>query len=250
MVDEMDDKQMVERMRLQKYLSRCGIASRRHAEEMIREGRIRVNGQTVTEMGITVSAHDLVECDGKPVVPEENPVYIMLNKPEGYVTTVSDPQGRKTVMDLVEGIPERVYPVGRLDYDTTGLLILTNDGDFTYKSTHPGHQVKKTYIAEVEGEPSGDALQRLRKGVLLDGRPTSPAMVDLLEQKKRYAVLRITIHEGRNRQVRRMCEAIGHPVRFLKRIAIGSLTLGDLKPGQWRYLSGSEIRKIKGERHE
>jgi len=238
---------MIEKMRLQKYLAKCGIASRRHAEQMIREGRVRVNGKTVTEMGVTVSAHDLVEFDGKPVIPEEKPVYIMLNKPRGYVTTVSDPQGRKTVMDLIEGVPERVYPVGRLDYDTTGLLILTNDGDFTYQSTHPGHEVEKTYIAEVEGIPSEDALKELREGILLDGRTTSPAKVELVERKKRSAVLRITIHEGRNRQVKRMCEAVGHPVKKLKRIAIGNLTLGDLKPGQWRYLSASDIKKVKGE---
>lgn len=240
---------MNEKMRLQKYLARCGIASRRHAEQMIREGRVRVNGKIVTEMGATVSAGDRVECDGKPAIPEEKPVYIMLHKPRGYVTTVSDPQGRKTVMDLINGIPERVYPVGRLDYDTTGLLILTNDGDFAYESTHPGHEVDKTYLAEVEGIPSEDALQKLRRGVMLDSRPTSPAKVELLERKRHSAVLRITIHEGRNRQVRRMCEAVGYPVRRLERIAIGGLTLGGLKPGQWRYLSASDIRKIKGERN-
>ncbi|SHJ60748.1 ribosomal large subunit pseudouridine synthase B [Thermoclostridium caenicola] len=249
MFSGMDDEQMSEKMRLQKYLAKCGIASRRHAEQMIRDGRVRVNGHTVTEMGVTVSEHDLVEFDGKPVVPEEKPVYIMLNKPRGYVTTVSDPQGRKTVMDLVDDVPERVYPVGRLDYDTTGLLILTNDGDFAYHSTHPGHEVNKTYLAEVEGIPSENALKKLREGILLDGRPTSPAKVELVEQKKHSAVLRITIHEGRNRQVKRMCEAVGHPVKKLKRIAIGNLTLGDLKPGQWRYLSASDIRKIKGDKN-
>jgi len=236
-----------EKMRLQKYLSRCGIASRRHAEEMIRAGRVRVNGVTVTEMGVTVSPGDLVECDGKPVMPVENPVYIMLNKPAGYVTTVSDPQGRKTVMDLVAGAGERVYPVGRLDYDTEGLLILTNDGDSAYRSTHPRHRVSKTYIAEVEGEPSREALQKLRDGVMLDGRLTMPAKVELLRQKKRRAVLRITIHEGRNRQIRRMCEAVGHPVRSLKRVAIGGLRLGSLKPGEWRYLSARELERIEVE---
>lgn len=234
---------MSEKIRLQKYLARCGIASRRHAEELIRQGRVKVNGVTVTEMGVTVSPGDLVEFDGKPVVPEEKPVYILLNKPAGYVTTVSDPQGRKTVMDLLKGVKERVYPVGRLDYDTEGLLILTNDGDFAYKSTHPRHQVNKTYIAEVEGIPSNEALRKLRDGVMLDGRLTSPADVKILKQKKRSAVLKITIHEGRNRQVRRMCEAVGHPVLFLKRISIGGLRLGNLKPGEWRYLTASELKK-------
>jgi len=238
---------MSEKIRLQKYLARCGIASRRHAEELIRQGRVKVNGVTVTEMGVTVSPGDLVEFDGKPVVPEEKPVYILLNKPAGYVTTVSDPQGRKTVMDLLKGVKERVYPVGRLDYDTEGLLILTNDGDFAYKSTHPRHQVNKTYIAEVEGIPSNEALRKLRDGVMLDGRLTSPADVKILKQKKRSAVLKITIHEGRNRQVRRMCEAVGHPVLFLKRISIGGLRLGNLKPGEWRYLTASELKKIEVE---
>ncbi|HOQ76007.1 MAG TPA: pseudouridine synthase [Thermoclostridium sp.] len=245
----MSGKFMFEKMRLQKYLSRCGIASRRHAEDMIREGRIKVNGVTVTEMGTTVSPGDLVECDGEPVAPGEKPVYIMLNKPAGYVTTVSDPEGRKTVMDLTDGVNERVYPVGRLDYDTEGLLILTNDGDFAYRNTHPKHQVSKTYIAEVEGEPSRETLQKLRDGVMLDGRPTSPAKVELIRQKKRCAVLRITIHEGRNRQVRRMCEAVGHPVRSLKRVAIGGLRLGSLKPGEWRYLSAKELKKIEVDRN-
>lgn len=238
---------MSEKIRLQKYLARCGIASRRHAEELIRQGRVKVNGVTVTEMGVTVSPGDLVEFDGKPVVPEEKPVYILLNKPAGYVTTVSDPQGRKTVMDLLKGVKERVYPVGRLDYGTEGLLILTNDGDFAYKSTHPRHQVNKTYIAEVEGIPSNEALRKLRDGVMLDGRLTSPADVKILKQKKRSAVLKITIHEGRNRQVRRMCEAVGHPVLFLKRISIGGLRLGNLKPGEWRYLTASELKKIEVE---
>lgn len=241
---------MFESMRLQKYLARCGVASRRHAEELIRQGRVKVNGVTVTEMGTIISPGDLVELDGKPVVPEEKPVYIMLNKPAGYVTTVSDPQGRRTVMDLVRGVKERVYPVGRLDYDTEGLLILTNDGDFAYRSTHPSHQVNKTYIAEVEGTPSHEAIKKLRNGVMLDGRLTAPAKVEVLKQNKRSAVLRITIHEGRNRQVRRMCEAVGHPVRSLRRIAIGGLKLGNLAPGQWRYLTASDLKKIEVESDE
>lgn len=241
---------MGEKMRLQKFISLSGAASRRHAEEMIRAGRVRVNGVTVTEMGITVSAEDRVECDGKPISPVDRKVYIMLNKPSGYVTTVSDPEGRKTVMDLVSGVGCRIYPVGRLDYDTTGLLILTNDGDFAFSSTHPGQLTDKTYLARVSGIPSEESLERLRKGIMLDGRPTSEAGVELVKADGMTAVLRITIHEGRNRQVRRMCEAVGHPVISLERVAIGGLSLGNLKPGKWRYLTESEIRSVKGEKHE
>ena len=236
---------MEEKMRLQKYIAQCGIASRRHAEEMIKAGRVRVNGVKVTEMGTLVSGRDKVEVDGKPIKKEKRLVYIMLNKPAGYVTTVSDPQGRKTVLDLVQGVEERVYPVGRLDYDTTGLLILTNDGDFAYKSTHPGHETKKTYIAEVSGLPSNETLRTLREGVVLDGIPTSPAEVEVIEIRDKSSVLKIIIHEGRNRQVKRMCEAVGHPVLKLKRTAIGKLTLGNLKPGEWRYLSGHEIKLVR-----
>lgn len=237
---------MEEKIRLQKYIAMCGAASRRHAEEMIKAGRVRVNGEVITEMGTIVSNGDRVEVDGKPIRKEKKLVYIMLNKPAGYVSTVSDPQGRKTVLDLVKGVEERIYPVGRLDYDTTGLLILTNDGSFTYNSTHPGHEIRKTYIAEVKGHPSNIALRKLRKGVVLDGRPTYPAEVELIEVKDRTSVLKITIHEGRKRQVRRMCEAVGHPVLELKRVAIGKLSLGDLQQGEWRYLTQQEVELVRG----
>lgn len=236
-------------MRLQKFIATCGIASRRHAEELISEGRVQVNGVIVTKMGVTVSPDDRVECDGKPVKLKDDFVYIMLNKPAGYVTTVADPEGRKTVMDLLTGIKERVYPVGRLDYDTTGLLIMTNDGDFTFLSTHPGHEINKTYLAVVPGIPSEDELNKMRNGIMLDGRPTSRAKVELVEAKRSNAVLRITIHEGRNRQVKRMCEAIGRPVLDLMRISFGGLALGDLEPGEWRYLSADEIKRAKGDKN-
>lgn len=229
-------------------MAQCGVASRRHSEELIRSGRVRVNGKSVTEMGILVSEKDRVEVDGKRVGKEQKLVYIMLNKPAGYVSTVYDPQGRRTVLDLVQGVEERIFPVGRLDYDTTGLLLLTNDGDFAYRNTHPGQETTKTYIAEILGNPSKRVLDTLRNGVILDGKPTSPADVEVVEEGTKTAVLKIIIHEGRNRQVKRMCEAVGHNVLRLRRIAVGKLTLGDLKPGQWRTLTNRELRLVRGEK--
>lgn len=240
---------MEEKIRLQKYMAQCGIASRRHAEEIIKSGRVKVNGERITEMGTLVSDKDKVEVDGKLIKKEKKLIYIMLNKPSGYVSTVSDPEGRRTVLDLIEGVEERVYPVGRLDYDTTGLLILTNDGDFTFSNTHPGQETKKTYLAEVIGMPSNDTLRSLRKGVLLDDKATSPAEVEVVEIKDKSTVLKIIIHEGRNRQVKRMCEAVGHPVLRLKRTAVGKLTLGNLQPGEWKYLSTQEIILVRGNKN-
>ena len=204
----MKDK-ITEKIRLQKYMAQCGVASRRHAEELIRSGNVRMNGQVVTEMGVLVSEEDRIEVNGKAIKREQNLIYIMLNKPSGYVTTVSDPEGRKTVLDLIEGVQERIYPVGRLDYDTTGLLILTNDGEFAYQSTHPGQETTKTYLAEVAGSPSEKTQLALRRGVMLDKRRTSPAKVEIVEMKEKSTVLKIVIHEGRNRQVKRMFEAVG-----------------------------------------
>ncbi|NLE25442.1 MAG: rRNA pseudouridine synthase [Clostridiaceae bacterium] len=240
---------MDEKIRLQKYMAQCGVASRRHAEEMIQAGRVKVNGDIVTEMGIRVSDQDKVEVDGKPIKKEKELIYIMLNKPSGYVSTVSDPEGRKTVLDLIDGVNERVYPVGRLDYDTTGLLILTNDGDFAFQNTHPGQETRKTYLAEVLGMPSNKALQALRDGIMLDGKRTAPAQVEVVDIKPKSTVLKIIIHEGRNRQVKRMCEAIDHPVLRLKRTAVGRLSLGDLKPGEWRHLSTKEAKQIRGKKN-
>ena len=244
----MKDK-ITEKIRLQKYMAQCGVASRRHAEELIRSGNVRMNGQVVTEMGVLVSEEDRIEVNGKAIKREQNLIYIMLNKPSGYVTTVSDPEGRKTVLDLIEGVQERIYPVGRLDYDTTGLLILTNDGEFAYQSTHPGQETTKTYLAEVAGSPSEKTQLALRRGVMLDKRRTSPAKVEIVEMKEKSTVLKIVIHEGRNRQVKRMFEAVGHNVLRLKRTAVGKLTLGDLKPGQWRFLAPREVKLVRGERN-
>lgn len=231
--------------RLQKILSQAGIASRRAAEKLIAEGRVTVNGTTVREMGTKADLDtDDVRVDGRRVKAAQRPRYILLNKPAGYVTTRSDPQRRKTVLDLLRGVRDYVYPVGRLDYDTEGLLLLTNDGDLAAKLTHPRHGIERTYEARVAGMPSEDALERLRKGIPLDGKRTLPAQVALLA-RGRNGVLLITLREGRNRQVRRMCEAVGHPVDKLKRTRIGPLSDRLLKPGQWRELGEREITTLK-----
>jgi len=241
---------MAEIFRLQKYLAHCGISSRRKAEEYIRDGKVRVNGRIVTEMGITVTSGDRVEVDGKPVRLEKKKVYILLHKPKGYVTTVNDPQGRNTVMDLISGVKERVYPVGRLDYDSSGLLLLTNDGELAHRLMHPSHEIIKVYVATVEGRPSDEALRKLESGVRIDGHTTAPAIVKVLKNYGDKTKLEITIHEGRNRQVRKMCESIGHPVIRLKRIAYGNLELGELKPGEWRYLTELERRQLIGSHND
>ncbi len=235
-----------EKMRLQKYMAHCGVASRRHSEELIRSGKVKVNGKVITEMGFLVSDKDKIEVNGIPIKKEDNKIYIMLNKPTSYVTTVMDPEGRRTVLDLIEGVKERIYPVGRLDYDTSGLLILTNDGEFAYKSTHPGQEIKKTYLAEVNGRPAEDNLNLIRAGVEIDGKFTSPAQVEIIKEKENSTILQVIIHEGRNRQVKRMFEAIGHEVLKLKRTAVGNLSLGNLRIGHWRYLTPAEVNLALG----
>lgn len=216
--------------RLQKFLAEAGIASRRKAEELIAAGRVQVNGRIVTELGTKIDPErDEVVYAGKKVDRKrEALVYIMLHKPEGYVTTAKEQFGRPAVLDLVKGVKERIFPVGRLDYETSGLLLLTNDGDLTYKLTHPKHDVEKTYIARVYGTPDEGDLQKFRRGVLIDGRVTRPARMRVLEKGDRIATVEIIIHEGRNRQVRKMCEAIKHPVAQLKRVATGELRLGEI----------------------
>ncbi|SEF76129.1 ribosomal large subunit pseudouridine synthase B [Caloramator fervidus] len=230
--------------RIQKYIARCGVTSRRKAEELVKQGRVRVNGNIIKEIVMVDPQKDIVEVDGKIIKPEENKVYIMLNKPVGYVTTVKDDRGRKTVLDLVN-VKERIYPVGRLDYDTSGLLLLTNDGDFAYKLMHPSKEVDKVYIAEIEGIPTQDELEKFRKGLRIEDYITSPAKIDILKIKGKNSIVKIVIHEGKNRQVRKMCEKIGHKVVRLKRIQIGNIKLGDLKLGQWRYLTKEEIDWVK-----
>ena len=233
-------------IRLQKILAQAGVASRRAAEKLIAEGRVTVNGETVREMGTKADpASDDIRVDGRRVKPAERLRYILLNKPAGFITTRSDPQRRRTVLDLLAGVREYVYPVGRLDYDTEGLLLLTNDGDLAAALTHPRHGVERTYEARVAGMPDHEALERLRKGIPLDGKRTLPADVVLLNKSGREGVLLITIREGRNRQVRRMCEAVGHPVDKLKRVKIGPLSDRMLRRGAWRDLTAEEIKKLK-----
>lgn len=235
-------------IRLQKILSQAGVASRRAAEKLMAEGRVSVNGKTIFELGTKADpAKDDVRVDGRRIKSAERPRYILLNKPRGYVTTRSDEKRRKTVLDLLDGVREYVYPVGRLDYDTEGLLILTNDGELAAQLTHPKHGVERTYEARVAGMPDERAIEKLRTGVPLDGRRTRPADVILLNSGRRDAdgVVLMTIREGRNRQVRRMLEAVGHPVDRLKRTKIGPIGDRKLPVGAWRELSAEEIRKLK-----
>lgn len=235
----------MDEIRLQKYLAEAGVASRRKAEALIQEGRVFVNGVVVTEMGIKVSQEDIIEVDGKKVKKEDRRIYIMLNKPVGYVSTAKDQFSRPTVIDIIQGVEERIYPVGRLDYDTSGLLILTNDGALTHKLTHPSHELKKIYMAEIQGIPDKDKLDNFRKGLKIEDYITAPADISIIKKKQDTSIVEISIHEGRNRQVRKMCEAIGHPVKKLKRIAIGRISLGDLEEGKWRNLTPDEVKSLK-----
>ena len=234
--------------RLQKVLSQAGVASRRAAERLIADGRVTVNGKTVHEMGTKADADtDDIRVDGRRLHAPERKRYILLNKPAGYVSTRSDPQRRRTVIDLLAGVREYVYPVGRLDYDTEGLLLLTNDGDLAARLTHPRHGIERSYEARVAGMPDADALRQLREGIPLDGRRTLPAEAAVLNDRRgqREGVVQLTIREGRNRQVRRMLEAVGHPVRHLARTRIGPLTDRRLKPGAWRDLTVDEITTLQ-----
>ncbi|MBQ8160833.1 MAG: rRNA pseudouridine synthase [Clostridia bacterium] len=233
-------------MRLQKYIAISGVASRRSAEKLIADGHVMVNGQTVREMGITVDeGKDQVRVDGKLIHPETQKHYIAYNKPMGQVTTVSDPEGRDTVMDIFRDYPVRLFPVGRLDYDSEGLLLLTNDGEMMQNLTHPSHEVPKTYLCKVSNQLSEESVRRLRAGVDLDGRLTSPAQVRIIRTETLFTVVLVTIHEGRNRQVRRMFDAVGHQVVSLKRVGFGPILLEDLPRGHWRSLTPREIQKLK-----
>jgi len=229
--------------RLQKVLAAAGFGSRRACEELIADGRVTVNG-VVAELGRRVDPEqDRVEVDGVPAPVRPGFVYYLLNKPAGVVTTANDPQGRRTVLDLVPSEP-RVFPVGRLDYETEGLLLVTNDGDLTHGLTHPSRAVPKTYLAEVAGVPGRAALRALRNGVELDDGLTAPARARLIQARGDSAALEIVLHEGRNRQVRRMCEAVGYPVRRLVRTRIGPLADRGLRPGHWRSLTTQEVRAL------
>lgn len=232
--------------RLQKIIAQAGVASRRKCEELILAGKVEVNGETVTELGTKADpAQDMITVNGK-LIRTEQKVYLMMNKPKGVITSASDPEGRKIVSDYLKGIKERVYPVGRLDYDTEGLLLLTNDGEFANLLTHPRHHVPKTYLATVKGVPHGTELDKLRQGIQLEDGMTAPAEVEYkdVDPDGKGAVIEITIYEGRNRQVRRMFEAISHPVLRLKRIAFGDLLLQNLKRGLTRPLSKDEVDRL------
>lgn len=231
-------------MRLQKYLAHCGVASRRKSEELIQQGLITVNGKMITEMGYKVTVgRDKVTFRGKIVVPEELNLYIMLNKPEGVITSSDDQFNRKTVIDLVDS-DYRLYPVGRLDYETSGLILLTNDGIFANQMMHPKYKIPKTYHALVKGTPTETEIEAFKQGLLIDGSYTYPASIKVLKDDV-LSLVEIIISEGRNRQVRKMCDIIGHPVHQLKRVGIGDILLGSLKDGEWRYLTESEIKELK-----
>jgi len=232
-------------MRLQKYLASCGVASRRTAEKMIQDGRVSVDGATVTEMGVQVEIGQDIRVDGRLVTPEPEKKYIMYHKPAGEVTTASDPEGRATVLDKFRDYPFRLYPVGRLDYDSEGLLLLTNDGALTDRMLHPSQEVEKTYLARVSNELTPDEARRLENGVMVDGRKTARAKVKILGVKGLYTDILVTIHEGRNRQVRKMVEQVGHQVVMLRRIRFGPLKLGDLPRGMWRELTADELHELE-----
>lgn len=233
-------------VRLQKYLAEAEVASRRKSEEIILQGRVKVNGKVIDTLGVKIdSENDIVSVDDVVVKKTEKLVYIMLNKPVGCVTTVSDQFNRKTVMHYIKDVKERVYPIGRLDYDTSGLLLLTNDGELTNRLTHPKHNIDKRYIATVKGTPTEKALDDFRNGLVIDGHRTSKAEISIIESDKKYSRLNIIIHEGRNRQVRKMCDAIGYPVVKLMRVAEGGVELGDLEVGSYRYLNDDEIKLLK-----
>lgn len=233
-------------VRLQKYLANCGIASRRKAEELIKQGKVSVNGKTITELGTKVIPNkDFVEYNGQKVELQKEYVYILLNKPIGYVTTAKDQFNRESVLDLVK-TNKRLVPVGRLDMYTSGALILTNDGDFVYKVTHPKHEIEKTYTVTIKGIVKDEKIEKLRKGIQIEDYITKPAKVMILktDEEKNQSRLEITIHEGKNRQVRKMCEAIGHKVLALHRSKIADIDVKDIPLGKWRYLTNKEVKKI------
>jgi pseudouridine synthase len=234
-------------IRLNKFLAHSGVCSRREADRLIEAGGIRVNGRVVDELGHKIDPErDRVDVSGRGVRGgDDRPVYILLYKPAGRVVTVKDPFGRPTVMDLLPKLRTRVYPVGRLDAESEGALLLTNDGDLAYRLTHPKHEIGKVYEVRVDGEPSGEDLDKLRKGVFLEGRRTAPARVQVLRRGPRRTFLRVEIHEGRKREIRKMFEALGYEVSGLLRVQFAGLTLEGLRPGQWRFLKKAEVDNLK-----
>lgn len=232
--------------RLQKVMAEAGVASRRKSEELIAAGRVWVNGKAVTEQGFKVERHDRIEVDGVPI-QKENLVYFLLYKPRGVITSVHDEKNRSTIMSFFPDVVQRIYPVGRLDYDTSGALLMTNDGELANKITHPKYKFEKTYTAKVKGIPSIEKIERLEKGVVIDHKKTAKAKAKILssDTEKQTAVIQLTIHEGRNHQVKNMFQAIGHPVMKLKRESYGFLNTDGLQPGKWRALKVSEVNRLK-----
>jgi 23S rRNA pseudouridine2605 synthase len=232
--------------RLQKIISAAGVASRRAAEDIILEGRVRVNGKVVSELGSMADpGKDHIKVDGKLINPQQPQTYIMLYKPAGYITTMSDPEKRPTVQDFLKGVRTRVYPVGRLDYNTEGMLLLTNDGDFAHLITHPSHELPKTYLVKVKGQLDDATLEKLAKGIYLDDGKTAPARVRKVRREEANSWIEIAIYEGRKRQVRRMMDRVGHSVIRLKRIKIGPISLGDLPMGTYRHLTPDEVKMLR-----
>lgn len=231
--------------RLQKYMAECGVASRRKCEEIIISGRVRVNNEIIKELGFKIETEiDKIYIDSELITPEEQKVYIALNKPTGYISAVKDDRGRKTLLDLVK-VKERVYPIGRLDYDTSGLILLTNDGEVYNRVIHPRQEISKKYIAEVKGIPSSEEIKRFESGIDIGGYVTAPAHFKIISKSNISSKVEIVIHEGKNRQIRRMCDAINHPVISLRRVLVGDISLGKLNEGKWRYLTNIEINYLK-----
>lgn len=233
-------------MRLQVALARAGVASRRKSEELIVEGRVTVNGETITQLGSKVGPDDHIKVDGKLLQRQpREPVYILFNKPRETITAVTDDRGRRVVMDFLKEVKERVFPVGRLDWDTEGVLLITNDGDLANKLTHPSYEVPRTYRAKVRGVPDAKTLEKMRTGVYLDDGRTEPADVKVVERTEANSWLEITVREGRNRLVRRLCQAVGHPINKLRRTRYANLKTTGLRPGQWRYLTSQEVERLR-----
>ncbi len=232
-------------MRLNKYIAQAGVASRRKADQLTENGAVRINGVVMKELGYDVQPEDTVEVNGRVLRPAAKKIYLVLNKPKGYITTVSDEQGRPTVMDLITDVTERVFPVGRLDYNTTGLLIMTNDGELSQRLTHPQHQVTKTYHARVTGVLSNERMNKLRSGVDIGGYVTAKARVEILKQSEKSTIVEIEISEGKNRQVRKMFTAVGCKVQELERVSIGEIRLGRLLQGHYRNLTAREVEYLK-----
>ncbi len=234
------------KIRLNKFLSLAGVASRREADRLIAQGRVRVNDRIVDELGHKIDdSSDTVYVDGKKVRARGKPVYLLLNKPAGYLVTLKDPFKRRTIRDLLPEDAARVFPVGRLDLDSEGLLLLTNDGELAFRLSHPRFRIKKVYVVKVRGEPAAEALSRLERGVYIEGKKTAPARETMLAHSPKSSLLRIEVHEGKKREVRNMCRAVGHGVLELRRTGFAGLGLGKLKPGQWRPLEPGELRRLR-----